>query len=242
MKIYIGFDDTDSLESDYGTGRLVRWFADQLPAGWRSWGVLRQQLLVDDAVPYTSHNSAACLVIEACDGGGLLDDLIHRAARHLERHAVPGSDPGLCVAADSDAVLPALFEFGLRCTHTVVTREQARQACGRAHLSGHGGNHDGVIGAAAAVGLTAAGWYGRFIDFGELRRLPAELRVAELTRMGIRVVAMDRDASVPKPGDLVRTQGWLRPRLLGGHPALPVIAQEPGVWLSPGARRGRHSP
>jgi len=239
MKIYVGFDDTDSLDCEYGTGKVARWFSSELPAGCRMWGVVRQQLLVDDAIPYTSHNSSACLIIEASCNGRLLPELAARAAAHLERHAADGSDPGVCVAAEGNPEVARLMEFGLACTRRVVTQEDARRACSEIHLSGHGGSNGGIIGAAAAVGLTAAGWYGRFIEFGLLRQLPSELRVDELETHGIRVMSMDRDAVVPKPGERVMTKGWVRPRLLGGQPVLPVVQLTPGVWETMGGRRGR---
>jgi len=241
MKIYLGFDDTDNLDSDYGTGKVARWFGGDLPDGCRLWGVVRQQLLVDEAIPYTSHNSSACLVIEASRNGDLVRELRDRAEQHLERHAAAGSDPGLCIATEGAPGLAGLRDFGLACTHMVVTREDALRACMGIHLSGHGGSNDGIIGAAAAVGLTASGWYGRFIEFGRLRRLPSELRVDELEEQGIRIMAMDRDAPVPKPADRVRTQNWVRPRLLGGQPVLPVAQQVPGVWETLGRRRGRQN-
>ena len=72
MRIYIGFDDTDTLGADRGTGKLARWFEQELPDGCRLWGVVRQQLLLDPAIPYTSHNSSACAVVEAGDPHGAL--------------------------------------------------------------------------------------------------------------------------------------------------------------------------
>lgn len=241
MKIYIGFDDTDSLDCEYGTGKVARWFSSELPEGCRMWGVVRQQLLVDEAIPYTSHNSSACLVIETSGNGRLLDEVTARAATHLERHAAPGSDPGMCVAGEGVPGLTGLMEFGLACTRRVMTQQEALMACSGIHLSGHGGSNDGIIGAAAAVGLTAAGWYGRFIEFGLLRKLPSELLVDELVAQGIRVMSMDRDAFVPRPGDRVLTQNWVRPRLLAGQPVLPVTLRAPGIWETMGGRRGRKS-
>jgi len=241
MKIYMGFDDTDSLDSEYGTGKVARWFGAELPAGCRLRGVVRQQLLVDDAIPYTSHNSSACLIIESSRNGSLLRELADRAEKHLEHHAAAGSDPGLCIAVEAAPELAGLMEFGLACTRRVATQADALRACRGIHLTGHGGTNDGIIGAAAAVGLTAAGWYGRFIEFGRLRRLPADLRVDELEEHGIRIMAMDRDAPIPKPGDCVRTRNWVRPRLLGGQAVLPVVQQAPGVWETMGGRRGRRS-
>jgi hypothetical protein len=64
MKVYFGFDDTDTHDSLYGTGKLVRWFQGAMPEGCECLGVVRQQLLVCDEIPYTSHNSAACLIAE----------------------------------------------------------------------------------------------------------------------------------------------------------------------------------
>jgi hypothetical protein len=65
--VYIGFDDTDNLDADVGTGKLARRFEALLPEGCRLRGVVRQQLLVDDRIPYTSHNSSACLIVEVPD-------------------------------------------------------------------------------------------------------------------------------------------------------------------------------
>jgi hypothetical protein len=232
-------DDTDNLDCDYGTGKVGRWLGDDLPPGCRLWGVVRQQLLVDAAIPYTSHNSSACLIIESSRNGDLLHELTDRAVKHLERHAAAGSDPGLCVAAEGAPGLTGLMGFGLSCTHSVMSQKDALQACRGVHLSGHGGSNDGIIGAAAAVGLTTAGWYGRFIEFGLLRRMPSELRVDELEALGIRVMSMDRDAFVPRPGDSVLTKNWVRPRLMAGQPVLTVVQQAPGIWEAMGGRRGR---
>jgi hypothetical protein len=64
MKVYLGFDDSDTQDSQYGTGKLARWFQNDMPEGCTCLGVVRQQLLVCDDIPYTSHNSAACLIAE----------------------------------------------------------------------------------------------------------------------------------------------------------------------------------
>jgi hypothetical protein len=229
MKVYLGFDDSDTHDSLYGTGKLVRWFQNDMPAGCRCLGVVRQQLLVCDEIPYTSHNSAACMIAEMPEPA-LLDAAIEKAVKHLKRYAMEGSDPGLCVAAEFDSSIESLIEFGHFCTRAVATQRQAVAAAKKVHLSGHGGTNDGIIGAAAAVGLTAYGWSGRFIEFGNLRNLPDEVLVSKLNNMGIEVVSMERDAGVPAPPDTVITNGWLRPRLLGKFPVLLVSPEEKGRW------------
>ena len=236
MRAYVGFDDTDTLEADRGTGKLARWFEHELPEGCSVVGVVRQQLLVCDAIPYTSHNSSACVIVDMPDLS-LLPALVERAARHLERHALDGSDPGLCVIGEGDAALPNLLAFGRRCTNTVVSQKEALRAVNGAHLSGHGGTNDGIIGAAAAVGLTASGWYGRFIEFGALREFPEVVRVGDLEEAGILVVSTDRDARVPAPDEMVVTKGWLRPRLWGGRAVVGLVPNGNGLWESLGERR-----
>jgi tRNA(Ile2) C34 agmatinyltransferase TiaS len=238
MRIYIGFDDTDNITADRGTGKLARWFENELPEGCRMEGVVRQQLLVDERIPYTSHNSSACVVIDAQDASWVAV-LTDRAVEHLRRHSLEGSDPGLCIACGGNGSLASLIAFGRTCTSRVVTQKEALEAASKSHLSGHGGTNDGIIGAAAAVGLTASGWNGRFIEYGKLRKFADPIRVLELERSNIVVVSNDRDARVPAPEDLVYTKGWLRPRLWGKRAVLLVTPRDKGVWESIGERRDK---
>jgi hypothetical protein len=237
MLIYIGFDDTDIPDAERGTGKLARWFEAKLPPTCRLWGVVRQQLLLDDAIPYTSHNSSACVVVESPDHNpSLIDDLTLKAIDHIERLSLPGSDPGLCLCYEGHLTLSKLISFGRECATRILTQKDALQAAMGTHLSGHGGTHNGIIGAAAAVGLTAYGWSGRFIEFGKLRDFPEEVSVSDLERAGIAVVSLDREATVPDPEDLVNTNGWLRPRLWGGKPGLPVTVNGKSRWQSLGVK------
>jgi hypothetical protein len=41
---------------------------------------------------------------------------------------------------------------------------------------------------------------------------------------------MERDAKVPAPGDVVFTNGWVRPRLLGHQPILFMRPKGDGQW------------
>ncbi|MHC1729106.1 MAG: hypothetical protein AB9866_24435 [Syntrophobacteraceae bacterium] len=239
IRAYVGFDDTDNPDSDRGTGKLARWFERDLPEGCKVWGVVRQQLLIHEDIPYTSHNSSACVVVDMPDKC-LLDDLTLNAATHLEQYALEGSDPGLCVVCESDPALSLLIDFSQKCTNRVMTQKDAMGAAREVHLSGHGGTCGGIIGAAAAVGLTAYGWSGRFIEYGKLRHLPDSVPVADLEGLNIVVVSLDRDGHVPAPDDLVNTKGWLRPRLWGNRPVLPVTPAGPGVWESLGGKRGKN--
>lgn len=235
MRIYVGFDDTDTVDSERGTGKLARWFEGRLPESCKLWGVVRQQLLMDDVIPFTTHNSSACAVIEAPDPS-YVDGLISRAVEHIEHHFIPGSDPGLCIAYNDNPALSRLISFGRACVTRIVTQREALEAASGVHLSGHGGTEDGIIGAAAAVGLTAYGWGGRFIEFGRLRSFPDKVSTSDLEQAGIAVVSVDREAKVPSPGDRIDTRGWLRPRLWGGRPVLPVVPGEDHSWVMVGEK------
>ncbi len=236
MRIYIGFDDTDVLGSEMGTGKLARRYEQFLPPECKMWGVVRQQLLIDPGIPYTSHNSSACVVVE-CPDVSFVEALKRSAITHLEKMSSPGSDPGICLVGEGHPALSALISFGLLCTAKVVSQSDARQAVGAAHLSGHGGTNDGIIGAAAAVGLTASGWSGRFIEYANLREIPSRVTVNQLSQTGIRVVSLDRDACCPRPEDIVDTRCWLRPRLWGHEVVLPVKPTGAGLWESLGEKR-----
>jgi len=164
MNILVCLDDTDNLESR-GTGELASLLADRIVE--RGWGqssfITRHQLLVHPDIPYTSHNSAMCF-------GAALNDscpparFIEYAAGFLERESAPGSDPGLCVAtlaelADSEPILA----FGRAAKREVLNKKDAYSLAEKTgiHLSEHGGDGGGGIGALAGVGLRLGGNDGR---------------------------------------------------------------------------------
>src|SRR5664279_1069961 len=99
MRAYVCFDDTDTLDCGRGTGKLGRWFLERIPEGCTGWGVVRQQLLVHPDIPMTSHNSAACAVLDIPDAS-LVPQLIELGIGIIEEFFLEGSDPGLCVATE----------------------------------------------------------------------------------------------------------------------------------------------
>ncbi len=235
MKVFVGFDDTDVAGADRGTGKFARWFGQKLPEGVTLNGVVRQQLPMLDGIPYTSHNSAACLMLDSVEQSQV-QEIIDRAADHIREHFIDGSDPGLCVVTDDGSSFESLLEFGRSASTRIVTQKEALKAVNGFHLSGHGGTEDGIIGAVAGVGLTLSGWSGRFIDLNGLREFGTHVRVGDLEAKGIRVLCTDRNAMVPAMDDMVDTQNWLRPRLWAGGPVLPVEALEFGLWRALGGK------
>ncbi|HHW18155.1 MAG TPA: hypothetical protein GXX30_04550 [Firmicutes bacterium] len=237
--IYVGIDDTDNLESR-GTGRQARSLARELEeAGLgTALGVTRHQLLVDSRIPYTSHNSSACLTLLS---DADVDDVVRAAAAFIRRAAAPGSDPGLCIA-EAYSVRDTVVAFGQRAKSEVLTMNEAAKVAKDSgiHLSGHGGTNGGIIGALAGVGLRHSGADGRFLWLPGIREVRGVLSVEDLTkRCGITQfrrmdVASDALSDVsnedmPAPHDTVDVEDWCRPVLLDGEPTLLVLPVTPRV-------------
>jgi len=224
--VFIGLDDTDTLESR-GTGYLARQIAAALATDYPLLGVTRHQLLRDPRVPCTRNNSSAAI---ALDVNGRLDPatpleraLLERALLERVQTAMladyqPGSDPGLCVTS---SVPSAITEFGRRAQRQLVTQAEAR-ALAAAHtipLLGLGGTQDGIIGALAAVGLAASGEDGRYVLVGRSRELSGLQPVSALLAAGI--AAVQTLDGQPVTGGPVQTDR-LRPARRGGRPVAVV--------------------
>lgn len=220
MRYLVGIDDTDNPDSR-GTGfrarQLGQWLAEAGLA--RLCGITRHQLYVHPDIPYTSHNSSACLEVE-------LDALQVTAVQaycrsYLEAESAPGSDAGLCIAA-FDGVGDELVEFGRSAKCTVRTREQARALASAAgiHLEGVTGDHMGVIGALSAVGLRKSGHDGRFIWLEGVRELAGVATAGQLLEStGIDAVETVDGRGLPREAR-VRVDPWPRPVLLNGKAIL----------------------
>lgn len=223
MQLLVGIDDTDSIDSDHGTGRISRTLGRRLAdAHALDWvGSVRQQFLVDPRVPYTTHNSAACLIFNTEPPS--IDDIVADAGDYLREVQAEVADPGLCVGRVS-AVPNEVTTFGHRAQETVVEKSDAYELADTTELflDEYGGTGDGVIGALGAlgaVGLTAAGNDGRFIAYGDIRAYDQQVSVTRLREDGIEVV--DGDSEQIFEGR-VNTYDWIRPQLRRGTPILPV--------------------
>ena len=166
--IFVGIDDTDSLESR-GTNKLARELARQVSERFRCRAIVRHQLLFDPRVPFTSHNGSAGLWLEARAGVATeseLSALFDQLRSGMLADFIPGSDPGLCVAAH---VPPEITAWGRRCQQDLVSQAEAHELASRCgiQLEGLGGTNGGVIGALAAIGLTAKGDDGRIVQWQE---------------------------------------------------------------------------
>lgn len=167
--IFIGIDDTDSLESR-GTNKLAKSIAQSLADRFACRMIVRHQLLMDERVPFTSHNGAAAMVLEPRRAGTLaeheLTGLFEELKQLMLADFIPGSDPGLCLTTN---VRPEVSDWGRRCQREIVTQAAARELGARCgvRLEGLGGTQGGIIGALAAIGLASTGHDGRLIRWND---------------------------------------------------------------------------
>ena len=232
MKILIAIDDTDNLESR-GTGFRSRELAQEL--GEHNLAIItevtRHQLYVHDNIPFTSHNSSACLYGDAI---APIEQIIEYSAEYLKRNSAEGSDAGLCVSP-YDTVSDEIIAWGLRAKVEVITQKEAREVAARGNvfLEGYTGTKGGIIGSLAAVGLSKAGNDGRYLLTKGMRKHTGIFKAKEILEItGVEIIK-PIDNSEINPDTTILMQEWWRP-ILQNHKATLLIEksneQEDHEW------------
>ena len=223
--VYVGIDDTDNLESR-GTGFRARQLAARIVETGLGLvhGITRHQLFVSPEIPYTSHNSSACLAVSLGRAATMMD-LTALCRAFLGKESAPGSDAGFCVR-QGGGVPEAVKAFGARAKDTVLTAEAAHElaTASGCHLEGVTGDRGGVIGALSAVGLRATGVDGRFIWVQGLREL-ARMKLSLQSLLGQTGVdcVQTRDGQVlDDPLEHIDSGEWPRPVVRAHRAALLV--------------------
>jgi len=178
-------------------------------------GITRHQLLIHPDISYTTNNSANCIHAETPDVEGLKEF----CRNFLFRESQPDADTGFCLAP-AGSVTRAVEDFGRRAKNEVVSQIEAEKvALAHAiHLEGLAGNHKGVIGALAAVGLRHTGNDGRFIwqPGKQLKDLQGFMTVGEVLK-GTRVDGiLTRDGLILGAHELIDLTDWVRAVLING--------------------------
>ena len=212
----VAIDDTDNQES-IGTGRLARMLAEHLVERHviAAPTITRHQLLVHPDIPYTSHNSSACIAAEGSSDAG--DEIFAAARAFLLAHRHEGANPGLCVAR-ADAMPQALQSLASRAQWEVLDLAAFDVAVKpfdlRIHSEGETGQ--GRIGAVCGVALRSTGNDGRYIHLAGIRDLEGRCSVERiLAETGVDRVVDDR-GGVLEPDVEIETRSWIRPDLRDG--------------------------
>jgi len=229
MALLIAIDDTDNKES-IGTGRLARMLAAELEdLGFlKGTSVTRHQLLVHPDIPYTSHNSCAC--IAGTVGDSTLEEIAHRARSFLVENFHEGANPGLCLM-NQESVPDTLRTFGRRAQQEVIDIADAKEFSDIPGLfiwlGGETGQ--GCIGALAGVGLRSTGNDGRFIALKGIRDIEGVASVQEIMRQSD-ITRVSTISGIPLNGDeSIDTGNWVRPALKDGQSVL-LVKKDKEIW------------
>lgn len=224
MEYYIGIDDTDNLESR-GTGFRARQLGSMLEEAGiaKLICITRHQLYVHKDIPYTSHNSSACLLLEMETGKEPALKVFCR--EFLLRESATGSDAGLCIAS-SEVISQGIENWGKNAKSIVLNKKLAHELAvlNNIYLEGLTGEKIGVIGALAAVGLRHAGNDGRVLWLPFLRETEGIFTAEELKNRLCVDIITTRDGAEIAPGDKITTDGWIRPVMR--HKAITLIVEK----------------
>jgi len=209
MKIFVAIDDTDNADSK-GTGFRARQLAAMIyEAGLgKVSGVTRHQLFVNEAIPYTSHNSSACIVLSAEPEN--LKTIIDLSAKYLLEHAAEGSDAGLCVCTE-EHITEELIAYGKRAKCEVLTMDTARELAKKLKifLEGYTGTKQGIIGSLAAVGLHAGGNDGRFLLAKGMREIFGSYTAKEILEItGVEKIISTENQILVNFEEIFLTEWW----------------------------------
>ncbi|MSR29866.1 MAG: hypothetical protein EXR99_00025 [Gemmataceae bacterium] len=231
MEILLGIDDTD-IPDWPGTNKLAMALALRLEENHvHTRRILRHQLWLDAAVPYTSGNGSASMLLKA-DSLEQIPWLEKFCAGFIEPLCPEGSDPAMCLCPASEAV--GLTNLGWKATQEWVSPAEA-MAVARERgvlLRSLKGRDHGVVGALAAVGLAASGEQGRVVfhekGYGSLQGV---VEVEKLIQWGIKVEE-ESTGQILDHGlvDLVKK---LRPNIRHGLEVL-FVEKGPGrdAWIA----------
>jgi hypothetical protein len=211
MRYLIGIDDTDN-EFSRGTGFRTRDLTSLLHENnlGRVISISRHQLFVHPEIPFTSHNSSACLDVETDD----IEQLKAFSIDYLKRESAVGSDVGLCIAL-YQSVTERIMEWGHRAKKEILFKEEAYQIAKEEniYLEGFLGTKGGIIGALAGVGLRKSGNDGRFfwLSGRELREFNGIYPISELVETSNFDLIISINGQIVQLTDRIFVDEWLRP-------------------------------
>ncbi len=233
MRLLICIDDTDSQTSVKGTGAIADDIRNMISTYFdvTCSFVSRHQLLIHPDVPYTSHNSSMCFGVIIPDEK--YEELKEKAAEILASESDPESDPGLAIADIDTVDAEKLIAYGKECKRRLMTKADAYAIAEEAgfFLNEYGGTGDGIIGAAAGIGLRLWGQDGTMK--GKPKDLKAEQRytVEELLQ-SLYISRVIEPDGTPAPNGLV-VDLPKKPKVTVIDGALTMMiepSEQEGIW------------
>lgn len=246
--VFVCIDDTDDLTKETSTGAVSEAIANELQRRYGNAlraGITRHQLLLDERVPYTSHNSSMCFDISL--PRGCVREVVEVCWECTRRMRAKTANPGICVMAASDEAgrYRDLVAFGERAKADYISVDEARamaETLPELVLEGEGETAQGMVGALAGVGLRFGGEDGRFRGKWDMTAFPASLKfdgantatvaecAASFAQRGIDARFVDFDGAPLPDGDRVILIADAKPILRGGAFTLVCERKLNGSW------------
>ena len=164
MNVYLCVDDTDDLTKATSTGKIASIILKRLEklGSIPRHGVSRHQLLLQEGISYTSHNSAMCVQM-VCNGLSVAE-IRGEAERIVLQNCAQTANPGLAICC-AEQPNRELIAFGFAAKREVIEKRRAlalAETLDSVTLLELGGDGAGVIGALAGIGLRMSGCDGSF--------------------------------------------------------------------------------
>jgi len=213
MRYLAGIDDTDN-EFSRGTGFRTRDLTSHIYTNKLGTvhSISRHQLYVHPEIPFTSHNSSACLDIETNN----IEALRLFMADYLKCESAEGSDAGLCII-EHNSVSNRVINWGKRAKKEILIQEEAYQIAKeeKFYLEGFLGTKGGIIGALAGIGLRKYGNDGRFFWLAgkELREYNGIYTCSTLYQNSRFDQIVSTNGEILNNEDRIFVDEWLRPVL-----------------------------
>jgi hypothetical protein len=213
MYYLIGIDDTDN-EYSRGTGFRTRDLASKIHENKLGTviSISRHQLYVHPEIPFTSHNSSACMHIETTD----IEQIKLFSAEYLTKESAEGSDVGICIAKYLE-IPETIVNWGIRAKKEILVQIEANQIAKQEdiYLEGFLGTKGGIIGALAAVGLRKTGNDGRlfWISGKELREFNGIYKVSDILENSNFDQIISANGTGVELNHNIFVNDWLRPVL-----------------------------
>ncbi|QKF93029.1 hypothetical protein [Campylobacter sp. CCUG 57310] len=204
-KTYIAIDDTDEIGYTKSTGMIAENIVEFINERFCECSFIsRHQLLIDERVNYTSHNSSMCFSTYLNEAQR--DEVIKFAQAFLIKESAPSSEPGLAVAFEKDILnLNSLIEFGKRAKVEFITKDEAYDEAKRqnVYLKELKNEGRGVIGALAGIALRLSGNDGRIK--GKIRLQKDEMSAQEILNLGFIDEILDENFKQVNKDEIILT-------------------------------------
>ena len=241
-RVYICVDDTDDLTKATSTGAIADEIARRISGRFGckvNMGITRHQLLLDERVPYTSHNSSMCFDIALPLGQAQAADEIGWEVIRSMRAA--SANPGLCVlAVQPEKTYDKVVRFGEKAKTELIVLEEAGEIAREFPemiLHSEGTTGQGMIGALAGVGLRITGNDGRFRGKYDLS-LASKGEACTVERFiegfsnkyGFAPILIDQKGGYPEEQDIIDPVEEAKAVLRFGRLTFLCDRNEKGIW------------